>query len=138
MKCLQFGSWFCVIWTLQMRNTVFTLLFRSFVARIFAHILFDDPVALHLLFFFASLDNSFLSRNFNSNALWIFFFNLRVLYLLSKMVRMIQVGTIGWCAYCNVFFFLLATIQLTFNMFVFHVQCFWCCDFFLLLLMASF
>lgn len=71
MKCLQFGSWFCVIWTLQMRIKRFFpswfLFFPSFASALSLslicciHFFFlrDDPVALHFSFlFFFSLNIS--------------------------------------------------------------------------------
>lgn len=43
MKCLPFGSWFCVIWTLQMRIKAIFILFAKFVVRVFVHFNRNDP-----------------------------------------------------------------------------------------------
>lgn len=86
--------------------------------------------------FFSSLDSVF-SRNVQfkwAEAFYFFlgfFLNLLVLYLLSKgFIRSELTRLVA--AYCDSFFhdtIFYLQLHTTFNMFVFHVRCFRCCDF---------
>lgn len=88
MKCLQFGSWFCVIWTLQMRIKRFSSWFLffpsfrqcahfslslSFVAWMFIHFFFLSMrwsccFAFFIFFFFLSVQCFKIRLNFASFA----------------------------------------------------------------------